>query len=243
MNKFGSNTLCGIGIAVMLVILAACANPAVNTPTDKQNGKATTEQTPTKPDGNGSPGQPNKETVGGKSGNEQAKPAATTVEEQGRIIVQALKEKDMSKLAQLAHPDKGVRFSPYGFVDKDHDLTVKPAAIEKLLSDNNVYEWGAYDGSGEPIKLKFADYYAKFIYDADFAKAPQTAVNKTIGKGNTANNMSEAYPSQRYDFIEYHFSGFDKKFEGMDWKSLRLVFEKDGSRLLLVGIVHDQWTI
>jgi hypothetical protein len=230
-------------MAVLLVILAGCADPATKPPIDRPDGKAPTEQTPTKPDGSGAPGQANGGTAGGKPDKQPEKPAAATVEEQGKVVLQALKEKDMNKLAQMAHPDKGIRFSPYGFVDKDKDLTFKPSAIGKLLEDNNVYEWGTYDGSGEPIKLKFADYYAKFVYDADFVKAPQTAINKTTGKGNMANNMGEAYPAAQYDFVEYHFSGFDKKFEGMDWKSLRIVFEKDGSRLLLVGIVHDQWTI
>ena len=47
--------------------------------------------------------------------------------------------------------------------------------------------------------------------------------------------------------MEAHFPGFDKKFGGMDWESLRLVFEEvatdGGSELMLVGIVHDEWTI
>lgn len=247
MKRFGSGTLFGIGAAVLLVLMAGCTDSPAKHPNDQTDEKTPTEQTPTKPDGNGnsngSAGQANGGTAGGQPDKQPDKPAAPTVEEQGKAVVQALKDKDMNKLAQMAHPDKGIRFSPYGYVDTDKDLTFKPAAIGKLLTDDNVYEWGTYDGSGEPIKLKFADYYAKFVYDADFAKAPQIAVNKTTGKGNLANNMGEAYPPERYGFVEYHFSGFDKKLEGMDWKSLRLVFEKDGSRLLLVGIVHDQWTI
>jgi UDP-N-acetyl-2-amino-2-deoxyglucuronate dehydrogenase len=31
--------------------------------------------------------------------------------------------------------------------------------------------------------------------------------------------------------------------EGMDWRSLRLVFEKKNDIWYLVGIIHDQWTI
>lgn len=46
-----------------------------------------------------------------------------------------------------------------------------------------------------------------------------------------------------YNYVEYHFPGFEKKYEGKDWKSLRLVFEKKNDRWYLVGIVHDQWTI
>jgi (p)ppGpp synthase/HD superfamily hydrolase len=29
----------------------------------------------------------------------------------------------------------------------------------------------------------------------------------------------------------------------MDWRSLRLVFEKKNDIWYLVGIIHDQWTI
>jgi (p)ppGpp synthase/HD superfamily hydrolase len=43
--------------------------------------------------------------------------------------------------------------------------------------------------------------------------------------------------------VEYHFSGFDPKYEGMDWRSLRLVFEEKDNIWHLVGIIHDQWTI
>jgi hypothetical protein len=38
-------------------------------------------------------------------------------------------------------------------------------------------------------------------------------------------------------------SGFDPEYEGMDWRSLRLVFEKKNDIWYLVGIIHDQWTI
>ena len=43
-------------------------------------------------------------------------------------------------------------------------------------------------------------------------------------------------------FIDYHFSGFDQKLNGMDWVSLRLVFEKQNGQYFIVAIIHDQWT-
>jgi hypothetical protein len=43
--------------------------------------------------------------------------------------------------------------------------------------------------------------------------------------------------------MEYHFSGFEAQYEGMDWESLRLVFIQEDSTWYLVGIVHDEWTI
>ncbi|GAA3411126.1 hypothetical protein ACFFNY_19295 [Paenibacillus hodogayensis] len=252
MRRVGSNKVFGLWMAAALLVAVACSGDkllpgepdvktgsGVSTPAETGGGGSGT--------GGGSAKKPDDKPApvpgSGSGSGETTKPAAASVEEQASAAVEALKRQDWSRLAELAHPDRGIRFSPYGFVDTDKDLVFPSAALGKLYADTTKYEWGIYEGSGEPIRLTFAEYYAKFIYDVDFAKPEQTAVNKVVGKGNMANNMSEAYPSDRYAFVEYHFSGFDPKYAGIDWKSLRLVFEKDGGRLYLIGIVHDQWTI
>lgn len=165
------------------------------------------------------------------------------VEEQARKSVRVLKEKDMEQLADMAHPVKGIRFSPYGYVDTQSDLVFRAEQLKELITDKAVYEWGVYDGSGEPIQLTFAEYFAKFIYDADFVQSHKTAVNREIGQGTTRSNLTEVYPPDRHSFVEFHFEGLDPQFEGLDWKSLRLVFEKSNNGWHLVGIVHDQWTV
>ncbi len=85
------------------------------------------------------------------------------------------------------------------------------------------------------------DYFKQFVYNADFLNAEKTVVNEFIGGGNSINNLKEAY--KNCDFTESYFSGFDQQFEGMDWTSLRLVFERFDGYYFLVGVVHDQWTI
>ncbi len=62
-----------------------------------------------------------------------------------------------------------------------------------------------------------------------------------IGSSNSLNNLETVYNG--CNFTESYFSGFDKKFEGMDWSSLRLVFKKHLDRFYLIAIVHDKWTI
>jgi len=101
--------------------------------------------------------------------------------------------------------------------------------------------WGAYDGTGDPINLTFEGYYNKFIYDVDFANAKIIGNNTVVGHGNSLINISEVYPGAV--FIEYHFPGFDPQYNGMDWRSLRLIFEEKDGAWYIVGIVHDQWTI
>lgn len=163
------------------------------------------------------------------------------IEGRSREVLTALKNEDMVKLSQAVHPDRGVRFSPYGHVDTKNDLIFTADQIKNIASDTKVYTWGSYDGSGEPIQLTFKDYYSKFVYDEDFLAAKEIGYNKILGKGNTLINSSDVYPKSI--IVEYHFPGFDPQYEGMDWRSLRLVFEKMGSAWYLVGIIHDQWTI
>lgn len=79
------------------------------------------------------------------------------------------------------------------------------------------------------------------MYNADFLHAPQTSLNKMIGGGNALNNLTTIYKD--CVFTEHHFSGFDEKYGGMDWCSLRLVFKSYNNNMYLVAVVHDQWTI
>lgn len=163
------------------------------------------------------------------------------VEERGKAVIFALKKRDMSTLGAFIHPEKGVRFSPYAYVDIKNDQVFEAKEIPGLMKSKSIYTWGTYDGKGDPIKLTFSEYYEKFVYDQDFANPQEIGYNKIIGTGTTLNNIKKAYPEGR--FIEYHFSVFNPKFEGMDWESLRLVFEEYKGEWYLVGIVHDQWTI
>jgi hypothetical protein len=163
-----------------------------------------------------------------------------TVLDRAAQVIRALEDKDMVTLAQYVHPQMGVRFSPYAYV-KDTDQFFPADKIPGLMADSTIYTWGVYDGSGEPIELTYADYHSKFVYDVDFANAPQLAINLRIGVGNSIDNSQEYYPGAR--IVEYYFPGFDPQYAGMDWRSIRLVFMEENNIWYLVGIIHDQWTI
>lgn len=160
-----------------------------------------------------------------------------------RVIdaIELIKEKDFNALSEYVHPEKGVRFTPYFYIDTDVDQVFTPEEVAGLMEDEEVYHWGNYDGTGDPIELKFSDYYDRFVYDNDFANPQIIGNNVPIGQGNTLDNVVEAYPNGH--FIEFHFKQIDPQYEGMDWSSLRLVFEEMNGVWYLVGIVHGQWTI
>lgn len=164
----------------------------------------------------------------------------TAVSATAKKVVAALKAKNMTRLAAFVHPTKGVRFTPYGYIDAQQDLVFKPKHVKGLMSSPKHYDWGNEDGTGNPIKLTFADYYKRFVYDQDFAAVRKVNFNQRQASGNTVFNGDKIYPNAV--FVEYYFPG-TKKNEFMDWRALYLTFEKYKGVWHLVSISHNQWTI
>jgi len=159
-------------------------------------------------------------------------------------VMLALRARNVARLSTFVHPQKGVRFSPYASVLPGEDRVVKRNQLASMWASPKRYNWGGggYDGSGDPILLTLKKYFGRFIFDHDFSRAKDVAYNPaSMSHGNTPNTIRQHYP--RSIAVEYHFSGFDPKFDGMDWTSLWLVFEQRGTDWYLVGIVHDEWTI
>jgi hypothetical protein len=161
--------------------------------------------------------------------------------ETGKHVLTSLKNKDYNKLSTYFDDDISVRFSPYGYIDTVTNRQFNKQEFDTLIKNNNVILWGNYDGSGDAMNLTPKQYFEKFVYNADFLDAEKTALDSIIGTGNSLININQVYPGAR--FIEYHFRGFDKKYNGMDWTSLRLVFKEINRSYKLIAIVHDQWTI
>lgn len=165
----------------------------------------------------------------------------TVLMELTKDILTIFKNQQYAKLDSFIHPTEGVRFSPYAHVSAADKKYSKENFINLVTNERNKkINWGTYDGSGDPIVLTPKEYFNKFVYDANFVNPGQAKVNEIIKTGNTINNLQSFY--QGSDFTESHFSG-SSKTEGMDWKSVRLVFKQMDGKYYLVGIVHDQWTI
>lgn len=158
-------------------------------------------------------------------------------------VLTVIKHKKYDSLALFFHPNEGVRFSPNAYIDTASDIIFAAAAFTKeaTAKKQQKFIWGEYDGSGDPISLTIDEYFKKFVYDVDFLTPENRKVNEFIGGSNSQNNLLAVYDS--CDFTESHFSGFDKKMDGMDWRSIRLVFKMKDGKYFLVGIVHDEWTI
>jgi hypothetical protein len=174
------------------------------------------------------------------TGIDEAKSNETLIKLNKEILV-AIKKQDYQSLANYIHPTLGVRLSPYGTISINNDAIINATELLKMMKENTKLFWGNYDGTGDPIDLSAKDYFEQFVYDEDFLNAEKVTINRSSATGNSINNISLVYPQN--DYIENYFSGIDKKYEGMDWRALRLVFQKEGGKYYLIGIIHDQWTI
>ena len=156
-------------------------------------------------------------------------------------ILLCLKNKDLTGLSKYVHPGLGVRFSPYAHIDTATDKLFTREALTSLAGSNKKINWGSYDAGEEDIIMDPKKYFSKFVYDVDFINAKEKSVNSSHASGNMINNIAEVYQGDSYS--EFYFPGFDPKYDGMDWRALRLVFKKVNEKLYLIGIIHDQWTI
>ncbi|WP_288460733.1 hypothetical protein [uncultured Chryseobacterium sp.] len=154
-------------------------------------------------------------------------------------IIQALKDKNFKKFAEFIHPEKGVRFSMYAFVNPKEDKKFSKADFIRYQPAKTLFTWGTMDGSGDLYRATLRDYLADWVYSKDFATA-QVSLNAFQGKGNSLNNVKEIYPNA--DFTENFMKGSEAN-SGMDWKCLRLIFEEFQGKYYLIGVVNDQWTI
>ncbi|TCT13868.1 hypothetical protein EDC18_108106 [Natranaerovirga pectinivora] len=156
-------------------------------------------------------------------------------------VVNLIKDQDFDALQEWVNPEVGLLFSPYAYVDYAVDVILLEKDLPNIMESDEVFIWGAFDGTGYPIEFTFREFYERFIYDEDYVNAHIIGNNVEVSTGSMINNIEEAFPGA--EFVEFHFTGFEEQFIGMDWRSLRLVFQEDNDRRYLVGIVHDEWTI
>jgi len=214
-------------VSILSLWFASCTGNQQNSSNDKGNLNSDSADTVTKKD---------------DFNNENAEIRNdTALRALGDSILRLLKNRNYAGLTQSIDPNSGLRFSPYGIVDTVKNKTLSASQIIELAKNKKTIKWGIFEGTGEPIELTIDDYFKRFVYDVDFIAAEKKSINKIIGQDSSLSNIKAIYPNG--EFVQYYFSGFKKQYEGMDWKSLVLVFKRADKKTFLVSIIHNQWKI
>ncbi len=164
--------------------------------------------------------------------------AKAIISARARQVILAIQAKDMARVSTYVHPRKGLRFSPYTYVSKESDRVFTANQVRGLAGNQRRYLWGEADGSGDPIRMTFNRYYRRYIYDKNFAAVRDVTYNEPSGGGTMILNLFSSYPGAIV--VDYHVPG---RGTDMDWRSLRLIFQKHGRIWYLVGVAHNEWTI
>lgn len=154
-------------------------------------------------------------------------------------ITSSLKSKNYILFSQFIHPHKGIRFSMYAYVQPEKDKHFSREDFNRYISMPTKFTWGEKDGTGDLLVVSLQNYLQQWVFKRDFTQA-QFYLNEFKGKGNSINNLLKIYPNA--DFIENYIPG-SEKYSGMDWNSLRFVFEEFRGKYYLVAIINDEWTV
>ncbi len=163
--------------------------------------------------------------------------AESIINDKATKVMEELKVKDIQGLTDFVHPEKGLRFTPYTTVNKERDVVFDIEELKNFNAEKEIL-WGYYDGKGDEINLTPVEYYEEFVYTKDFLNADQIGYNEVLSSGNMIENQFEVYDNPI--IVEYYIPG--EEFYNA-WESLRLVFEEHEGNWMLVGIIHNEWTI
>lgn len=154
-------------------------------------------------------------------------------------VLDAFARGDWTMVADLS-ADTGVRFTPHTHVNVETDQTLMNDELATFDTDQTQRTWGTAEGSGEPIVMTNTEYLARYVWDHDYRTSSDVRWNAVQDRGNAIDNVQNVYPGA--SVVEYHFSGFDEQYGGMDWRSLRLVMaQDDAGQWTLYGVIHDEW--
>jgi hypothetical protein len=169
-----------------------------------------------------------------------------------REVALLVKTKDFVSLSDFVDEELGLFFSPYYSFSESQGRRFTKEEVRTFFIDTKKNLWGYQDGSGQEILLTNNEYFNQYIYSSDFISTGKESLNHSLANGNTPSLdevINNVYKSQILNgneifYIEYYISGFDPKYEGMDWQSLALIFvNKGNNQWKIVGIMHSQWTI
>ena len=155
-------------------------------------------------------------------------------------VLQALKNHDYAVLASMVHPQRGVTCTPLSTISPGADRVLTQDQVKNLTNDIGVYTWGTLDEQGTPISMTIQQYFAQYVFDTDYTRASLIGIDQIMISGNALENISQVYSDCR--FVDFSVPGRKETNQGLDWRSLKLVFQSDGSCWYLVAMVHGQWT-
>lgn len=153
-------------------------------------------------------------------------------------ILSTLKSKDYDSFSNYIHPEKGVTFSMYSYINPKKDKHLSREEFDQYVAKDTQFTWGQQDGTGDLLVLPIKDYLTEWVFKRNFKNA-DFYFNEFKGTGNTINNIRKTYPNAL--FTENFIPGTEI-YSGMDWNSLIFVFDEYNGIYYLIAVANNSWT-
>ena len=148
----------------------------------------------------------------------------------------AFESQNYKSLAEHIHPELGVVFAPYTFIDFEENIVFTSEQVQDFDNDRNVYNWGSHSISPISVELTVAEYIEQFVCDKNYLQSDQFAINNTIRNGNDMENFLDVF--QNCFYVDFHNQGTEE-YEFLDWSSVKIVMLKYEGTFKVVAVVRS----
>lgn len=152
-------------------------------------------------------------------------------------ILEAMERGAWEEVAMHVHPEYGLGFSPYAYIDTAVQVRFSQAEVGGVPNDTTTRHWGLDDPGGLPIVGTFREYAASRVRGdryVDLASASSGC------SGSTHGNVLELY-GDSVVVVAWCYPGTEE-LQGLDWSRLSLVFRPTADRWYLTDVVNDERT-
>lgn len=149
----------------------------------------------------------------------------------------AVTNQDGELLAQLVHPERGLRLHHSWW---NPEVRLTQADVRHIFASNIQIDWGVQDGSGNPIIGSFSQEILPLLQN-DLLKAGESACDEIL-HGGTAGlvRLPDGYAPVHY--YSLHRPGTEE-FAGMNWGTWVVGVEQWQDSWYVSFLVHFQWEI
>lgn len=162
-------------------------------------------------------------------------------DEEARALLEALQmavaEEDEEQLAQLIHPEQGLRVRVSWWNPEVHFTGEE---IETLLSSETGYDWGVEDGSGQAITGSFSEVVLPRL-ERDLVEAEEAGCNEIL-HGGTAGIVQLPEQYEPETFFSLYRPAPPDGIE-MDWGTWAIGVKQWQGEPRITFLVHYKWEI
>lgn len=176
-----------------------------------------------------------------ETGSQALSPETFCGDDDARALLEALQtavaNKDEEQLAQLIHPEQGLRVRVSWWNPEVH---LTGAELETLLSSATSHDWGVEDGSGADITGTFGEVVLPRM-ERDLVEAEEAGCNEIL-HGGTAGMVQLPEEYEGGTFFSLYRPAPPDGIE-MDWGTWAVGVEEYQGEPHITFLVHYQWEI